>query len=130
MLEANRLHQNIPNRRRLHRTGNDFAASRLGRELVEQMVSRATTDNMDHGQTFAGKLTQFFRSPAVLQREAFENTAHYLGICLGDRLICFCAKALKTLHHVPGARKRSSPTKTNDLRGDTSAARFVRSSYA
>src|SRR5580704_8571708 len=100
MAERYRLDQNIADRGRFHRAGDNLALGSVGSKFVEQSVSASATDNVQPTKRPSGKLLNFFQSHPVQKRQALQDAPNKLSRYFRSRLAGFQAITGNSLRHV------------------------------
>src|SRR5262249_19556438 len=94
------LDQHVANGGSLRRPGNYLAPDRIGGKLIEERVLAATANDVQTRDRPTGELLHFFKSHAVIQRQAFKDAARELTRGFGRGLARFQTIGKNFLRHI------------------------------
>src|SRR5204862_747424 len=87
-------------RPRLNRTGNNCALARASGDLLQQLVTRPTADDMNAFNAFSAGLLQAIEDRGITQRQAFEGAADDGALGARHCLFCLATKTLNGSRHI------------------------------
>ncbi len=79
LAERDQLDQSVSKNRRFLRPGEHRFAGRIGRHLIQELVLRATTNDMDDIDRSAGHRLEHPEDVSIGQRQAFQNRSDDLS---------------------------------------------------
>ena len=122
------LDEQVADRGRLDRPGEDGPAGQVGGELAQQRVGRTATDDVHDVGPATGERLGPLQGPSVLAREAVQHTPHQGGPA--DRHGCPADQrhaAVSCAGMSGGATNPGSSGSTRDRKPGTAAAAATRS---
>ena len=128
MAQRDRLDQDVSCRRRFDRAGQDGNLQRVGRKLVEQLVPAAAAHNVQPLDAASDQLFDLQQSPAIEQRQAFQDTTDVAPGSSGRGWPVSRQNAAIVSWHILGAKKSrvgriDQGNKRRRLRGQVRSAR-------
>ena len=105
LLAADRLHQDVADRRGLDGPGVDRAAAGVGGELAEQRVLGPAADHVDRPDRRAQDRFQPLDRPAILERQALQAAADERPLVPRRRLAGLRAEGGQPRGHVTGGEE-------------------------